>query len=111
MRRRSRVLATEATNPASRLSLERTCIMEILPHGRLHPSCLPAAPHPPCPRCGRVGLVRPEKLILEAASLPSEVDLFRLTDFETTILCTARFQEAALGLGLDGVRFQELPVR
>ena len=85
--------------------------MEILPQGRLHPDCLPADRRPPCPRCGWVGTSRPEELILEASSLPGEVDLFRLADFETTMVCSERFQEVASKLGLDGVRFREVAVR
>ncbi|MBN1208979.1 MAG: hypothetical protein JXB05_29245 [Myxococcaceae bacterium] len=62
-------------------------------------------------RCGRLGARRPERLILEGASLPEQVDLFRLTDFETTLVGTERFVEAVRRLGLDGADCLELPVR
>lgn len=85
--------------------------VEIFPHGRLHPDCLPPDRVPPCARCGWFGYSRPEEPILDAASMPTHTDLFRLADFDTTILCTERFREAALRLGLDGVVFREVPVR
>jgi uncharacterized double-CXXCG motif protein len=84
--------------------------MEIMPHGRLHLDCLPTPPVP-CARCGRVGLPRPEEPVLERASLPTNVDLFRLKDFETMLVCTERFREAALRLQVEGLAFHELPSR
>lgn len=85
--------------------------MEILPHGRLHPDCLPPGPAPPCARCGLVELSVPEEPILDAASLPTDTDLFRLADLETVLVCTERLREAVLRLGMDGVVFRELPTR
>jgi uncharacterized double-CXXCG motif protein len=82
--------------------------LELLPVGRLHPDCLPPNRKPPCPRCGRIGLTRPADMLLDATTLPSDLDLFRLEDFSTTIVCTERFVEACRRLGLDGVTFQPL---
>ncbi|WP_257459398.1 SitI6 family double-CXXCG motif immunity protein [Archangium lipolyticum] len=84
--------------------------LEILPVGRLHPDCLPPNRQPPCPRCGRDGLSLPEVRLLDAATLPSHLDLFRLEDFSTEIICTERFVDACHRLGLDGVSFHPLPV-
>jgi uncharacterized double-CXXCG motif protein len=84
---------------------------ELLPVGRLHPDCLPPDRKPPCPRCGRDGLTRPDDMLLDAATLPSDLDLFRLEDFYTTIVCTEGFVEAYRRLGLDGVSFQLLPMK
>jgi hypothetical protein len=50
-------------------------------------------------------------MLLETASLPEQRDLFRLTDFETTLIGTERFVEAVQRLGLEGAAFQELSVR
>jgi len=85
--------------------------LELLPVGRLHPDCLPPNRKPPCPRCGRIGLTRPADMLLDAATRPSDLDLFRLEDFSTTIVCTGRFVEACRRLGLDGVAFQPLPMK
>jgi uncharacterized double-CXXCG motif protein len=79
--------------------------LEILPKGRTHPDCLPPDRKPPCSRCGRIGLKRPDDLLLDASTLPSDRDLFRLEDFSGVIVCTERFVDACKRLGLDGVAF------
>jgi uncharacterized double-CXXCG motif protein len=84
---------------------------ELLPMGRLHSDCLPPDHKPPCPRCGRDGLTRPDDMLLDASTLPSHLDLFRLEDFCTTVVCTDRFVEACRRLNLDGVTFQPLPMK
>lgn len=85
--------------------------LEILPVGRVHPDCLPPDREPPCARCGRHGLSLPDDLILDVNTLPSDLDLFRLEDFSTVIVCTGRFVDACQRLGLDGVAFHPLPVQ
>jgi uncharacterized double-CXXCG motif protein len=85
--------------------------MELLPRGGLHPDCLPQAPAP-CPKCERKGIKRPEEPILNAATLPQELDLFRASDFLTMILCTERFVEAVRRLSYEqDIVFRELPLR
>lgn len=84
--------------------------LELLPLGRLHPDCTPARP-PACARCGRDAFRFPDAPILEGASLPTGVDLFLLSDFETIRIATGRFVEAVRRLGLDDVDIRELPVR
>ena len=85
--------------------------LELLPLGRAHPDCLPKNRKPPCVRCGRLGLTRPDdsQLLLDASTIPEHLDLFRLEDFSTAIICTERFVDACRRLGLDGVTF--FPVR
>jgi uncharacterized double-CXXCG motif protein len=86
--------------------------LELLPRGRFHPDCLPAERPAPCEKCGRTGWKRPEEPILEAASLPEELDLFRLGDYTTMIMGSERFVEAVRRLGDEqDVLFRELPVR
>ncbi|MCY1073240.1 SitI6 family double-CXXCG motif immunity protein [Archangium lansingense] len=85
--------------------------LELPPIGRLHPDCLPLNRKPPCPRCGRRGLTRPDDMLLDAATLPCHLDLFRLEDFSTVIVCTERFVDACRRLGLHGVTFQPLPMK
>ncbi|HEY0096796.1 MAG TPA: double-CXXCG motif protein, partial [Archangium sp.] len=83
--------------------------LELLPVGRLHPKCLPPDLAPPCPRCGRQGLSMPKEPVLDAATLPPDLDLFRLVDMTTVVVCTERFVEACQRLGLDGIVFLPLP--
>jgi uncharacterized double-CXXCG motif protein len=81
--------------------------LELLPRGAFHPDCLPELP-PPCSKCGRRGLKRPDKPILDAATLPQDLDLFRLAG----IIGTERFVEAVRRLGYEqDIAFRELPVR
>ncbi len=84
--------------------------LEILAHGRLHPACTPERP-PPCPKCDRDDFTFPDDPILDAASLPTHTDLFRLSDFETIFIATERFVDAVRRLELDEVDIRELPVR
>lgn len=79
-------------------------------HGRLHPDCLPADPQPPCPRCGGDSNPIPEPQVLDAASMPTDCDLF-LLPATLTIICSERFVEATRRLELDDITFKELPLR
>ena len=83
--------------------------LEILPYGQLHPDCTPR--RPPCPLCGRDSFGFPEDPLLDAASLPTHTDLFRLGDFETILIATERFVEAVRRLNLDEVDIREVPAR
>lgn len=85
--------------------------LELLPVGRVHPACLPPDRKPPCGRCGRRGLRLPDALFLERATLPNDLDVFRLEDFSTVVVCTERFAEACRRLGFDGVGFSALDTR
>ena len=85
--------------------------LQIEPHGRLHLDCLPPDLPPPCATCGRVSFRLPEQPILDAASLPADLDLFRVGNFATVIVGTERFMEAVRRLELDGITFRELPTR
>lgn len=81
-------------------------------HGRFHPACLPSNLKPRCPACGNDPNNKlPKPIILDAASLPEDLDVFRLVDASTVILVTERFVDAAKRLELDGVTFQELEAR
>lgn len=80
-------------------------------HGCLHSDCIPPDEPPPCPTCGRFGLSRPEEPILDEASLPQALDLFRVGNFATMVIGTERFRDAVERLELDGLTFHELPTR
>jgi uncharacterized double-CXXCG motif protein len=82
--------------------------LELVPTSQLHPDCLPPGHKPRCARCGQPGVGKPKDLLLDARTLPSDLDLFRSTDYSIE-LCTERFVEAYQRLGLDGLVF--LPVR
>jgi len=85
--------------------------MELLPRGGFHAECLPERP-PPCPKCERVSFQQPEAPVLDAATLPKDLDLFRLEDSAGMIVGTERFVEAVRRLGYEeDIVFRELPVR
>jgi uncharacterized double-CXXCG motif protein len=85
--------------------------MELLPRGEVHPDCLPEGP-PPCPKCEGHSFNRPEEPVLDGATLPQDLDLFRLADFSSMIIGTERFVEAARRLGYEqDIAFRELQVR
>jgi len=84
--------------------------MELLPRGKRHPDCLPERP-PPCPKCEGDSARWPEEPLLDATTLPQDLDLFRLADF-MRIIATERFVEAVRRLGYEqDIAFLELPVR
>jgi uncharacterized double-CXXCG motif protein len=80
-------------------------------HGQFHPDCLPPDRKPPCALCENEPLKRPDPVILDATSLPTELDVFRLRQGWTTIVATERLVEAVRRLELDGVIFEELETR
>jgi uncharacterized double-CXXCG motif protein len=80
--------------------------------GRFHPDCLPKNREPPCPTCGRdEGYSLPQPPILAAASMPEDLDVFRLVDWSSLIIASQRLVDAVRRLELDGVVFQELEAR
>lgn len=85
--------------------------LELLPWGRAHPDCLPPDRKPSCSRCHRQGLKSPSALILWAQTLPEALDLFRLDDLPTVVVCTERFVDVCQRAGLDGLTFTALATR
>jgi uncharacterized double-CXXCG motif protein len=85
--------------------------LQVEPHGRLHPECIPPDVPPPCPTCDRHGFSRPDEPILDVASLPPELDLFRVGNYASMVIGTERFLEAVRQLELDGLTFRELATR
>lgn len=84
--------------------------LELSPVGRVHPECLPPDREPPCPRCGWLRVSLPKSLLLDSTTLPPDLDLFRLEDYSTVLVCTERFACACLRLGLDGLTFLPVPI-
>ena len=85
--------------------------LHIQPRGLLHADCISRSPPPQCPKCGRHGFSLPKEPLLDAASLPSDLDLFRLRNFATVLIVTERFKHVVERFALDGLTFRELPVR
>nr|BDT31822.1 hypothetical protein MFMH1_14910 [Myxococcus sp. MH1] len=85
--------------------------IQLNPVGKLHSDCMPPDHPPPCSTCGRLNLRWPEAPILDAASLPMELDLFRLGNFATMLIGTERLVDTVSRLQLDGITFRELPTR
>jgi uncharacterized double-CXXCG motif protein len=85
--------------------------LQLMAQGRLHPECLPPDRKPPCPKCESTGLSLPRAYWLDGASLPTHLDVFRLTDWPTLIFATEPMVEAVKRLGLDGVLFREVEAR
>jgi len=94
----------QKSNPPELLELQ------LIPHGLLHPDCLPSRP-PACTRCELDSFQLPNNLLLDAASLPEHTDVFRLANFATVLVGNERFKDAVERLKLDGIRFEELPLR
>nr|WP_255207661.1 double-CXXCG motif protein [Myxococcus sp. AM009] len=61
--------------------------------------------------CGNEPFDLPQPIILQASSLPADMDLFRMEDAWTVILATKRFVDAAARLKSDGVVFRERECR
>jgi uncharacterized double-CXXCG motif protein len=85
--------------------------LHVEPRGLLHPDCIPRSTPPPCPKCGRRGFSLPDEPVLDVASLPEDLDLFRLRNFPTMLVVTERFKDTVERFELDGLSFRELPVR
>ena len=80
-------------------------------HGMLHLDCLPSDKRTPCVRCGRWGFTLPEHRLLDKATLPEHLDLFRLFNAPVVIVASERLVEAIHHLGLEEVAIRELPLR
>ncbi|NNB86710.1 SitI6 family double-CXXCG motif immunity protein [Corallococcus exiguus] len=85
--------------------------IELHPRGRLHDGCFPGGRERPCERCGRQGDRLPGAPVLDGRTLPTDMDLFRLSDYTTVIIANERFVDAMTRLEMEGVVFKELPVR
>ncbi|WP_163866329.1 double-CXXCG motif protein [Myxococcus eversor] len=81
--------------------------------GRFHPDALTWARKPPCPRCGISDAEGPlpEPIVLDTATLPEDVDLFRLADAPGIIIATEQLVDAATRLSLDGAVFRAVAAR
>ena len=65
--------------------------LELLPHGRLAPDCFPPGRREPCAVCGSDWELRPLRYWADPASLPTDLDAFRLADDPGIIVVSERF--------------------
>jgi uncharacterized double-CXXCG motif protein len=79
--------------------------------GQFHPECLSPDRLPTCPTCDSNQNHLPKRILLDAASLPEHIDVFRFRDWPGCIIANERMVEAVMRLELDGVVFQEMEVR
>lgn len=61
-----------------------------------------------CSACGRIGVSKPEKIIVEKSSLLKKLDIFRLRNFATMVLVSERFVESVNKLNLSGAIFKKV---
>lgn len=85
--------------------------LQLEPHGLLHPDCIPPGKAIPCSKCGRYDFSLPAEPILDAASLPQHLDVFRLANFATVLVATERFKQAVERHAPHCLSFRELPLR
>ncbi len=61
-----------------------------------------------CDGCGRDSASKPDEILIEHSSLPTEIDIFRISNFTTIILVTERFVNTVTDLGIKGAIFNEV---
>lgn len=82
--------------------------LHLLMRGRLHPDCVLPAPAPPCTLCGfKEPSVHPEPWV-DAASMPTDLDVFRLEDAVMNFIVSERFIEIAKSCGASDVVFKDV---
>jgi uncharacterized double-CXXCG motif protein len=79
-------------------------------HGRMAAVSLPPGGLVACDGCGRRGVKRPDKVVLDGESLASAPDLFRLDDLTTAIVASHALVTLVRSLGLTGAAIEELAI-
>lgn len=85
--------------------------LEMEQQGLLHPDCLPPGKTGPCETCGGNDFDFPKQPLLDKASLPEHLDVFRLRNHHGVILLSERFVDTLHRLGFEEFSLRELPVR
>ncbi|WNG32382.1 hypothetical protein F0U61_01245 [Archangium violaceum] len=85
--------------------------LELEPHGLFHPDCLPSGNTEPCVMCGGYDYDVPKLPVLDGASLPEHLDIFRLRSREGFIVISERFADTLRRLNFEEFSLRELPVR
>jgi uncharacterized double-CXXCG motif protein len=61
-----------------------------------------------CDACGRDSASKPDEILIEHSSLPTDIDIFRISNFTTIILVTERFVKTVTDSGIKGAIFNEV---
>ncbi|QRK10859.1 hypothetical protein JQX13_12750 [Archangium violaceum] len=85
--------------------------LEMEPHGSFHPDCLPSGNTEPCATCGGYDYDVPKQPVLDGASLPEHLDIFRLRSRDGVIVISERFADTLRRLDFEEFSLRELPVR
>jgi uncharacterized double-CXXCG motif protein len=85
--------------------------LEMEPHGLFHPDCLPPGKAEPCETCRGYDFDLPKQPLLDKASLPEHLDIFRLRNANGVIVLSERFVEILQRLAFEEFNLRELPVR
>lgn len=64
-----------------------------------------------CDACGRDSASKPDEILIEHSSVPTDIDIFRVSNFKTIILVTEKFVETVKDLGVEGAVFNEVKVK
>jgi uncharacterized double-CXXCG motif protein len=80
--------------------------LELFPYGKLLNGVYAPDDLRQCYACGRDAATMPPRLVIEYASIPREMDLFRLGNFPTVVLASERFVESVGELNIEGAFFE-----
>lgn len=85
--------------------------VQVEPHARLSVTCLPGGKYPEvCKACGRIAIVVPPRVVLDAQTVPTHMDVFRGIDASTYIFVSERFRAACERRKLEGGIFVPIEV-
>ncbi|WNG42876.1 hypothetical protein F0U60_01295 [Archangium minus] len=85
--------------------------LDVVRYGLFHPDCLPPGKAEPCETCSGYDFSMPKKPLLDGASLPEHLDVFRLRNFTSVIVISERFADTLRRLNFEEFSLRELPVR
>ena len=61
-----------------------------------------------CYGCGRDSASKPDEILIDQSSIPTDIDIFRISNFTTIILVTERFVKAVTDSHIKGAIFNEV---
>ena len=75
----------------------------------LHPSCLQSPSPIRCIKCGRLGITKPQNIILEASSIKNTF-IQRIRSLPTALVVSEEFMKAIIALGIEDITFSAIEV-